>query len=188
MGTIYLLLRRPTHRLWGQYIYYIVGPPIAYWDNSFTRLSAHPLAMLTIYLLHSRPTHRLWGPYIVGPPILYDYNIYVGRRPLAHLRCNIVRVGLSIFYGLSHQTHCLYVIDKISHDKFRPFSASPTKPFSLLSFICYLYPFSRLNYYSVTPTFSLIPFPLFRSHFIPIPMTTLYYTLHMIPRPVFKKY
>ena len=93
MGTKYSLLRRPTHCLWGQYIYYIVGPPIAYWDNSFTRLSAHPLAMVTIYLLHSRPTHRLWGPYIVGPPILYDYNIYVGRRPLAHLRRNIVRVG-----------------------------------------------------------------------------------------------
>ena len=99
MGTIHVLLGRPTHRLWGQYIYYIVGPPIAYWDNSFTRLSAHPLAMVTIYLLHSQPTHRLWGPYIVGPPILYDYNIYVGRRPLAHLRCNIVRVSLSIFYG-----------------------------------------------------------------------------------------
>ena len=120
MGTIYLLHRRPTRRLWGQYIYYIVGPPIAYWDNSFTRLSAHPLAMVTIYLLHSRPTHRLWGPYIVGPPILYDYNIYVGRRPLAHLRRNIVRVGWSIFYGLSHQTHWqlvtyIYSICQILH-------------------------------------------------------------------------
>ena len=80
MGTIYLLYRQPTHKLWGQYIYYIVGPPIGYGDNTFTTSSAHPLPMGTIHLLLRRPTHRLWGQYIyyfVGPPIAYGDNIFI---------------------------------------------------------------------------------------------------------------